>query len=200
MSSPSMSTPSVAPAHQELTSAERETARQFLKQTLNSAIGATRLLTEAQWNFKPSLEAWSIADILDHVVVVQDRVLGPRRELLATAPPPPAGRDCEAIDAIVINCFGTRLAKFQAPPLERLGLKPNELLDRLRLNYARLADYLDSTPDLRDHAADAPPLRAISKGVHEVMDGYQWILAAAAHTERHAKQMLEVIADEKFPA
>jgi hypothetical protein len=31
------------------------------------------------------------------------------------------------------------------------------------------------------------------------MDGYQWILAAAAHTERHAKQMLEVKADDDFP-
>jgi len=33
----------------------------------------------------------------------------------------------------------------------------------------------------------------------QVMDGYQWVLAAAAHTERHAKQMLEVIAEDTFP-
>ena len=29
--------------------------------------------------------------------------------------------------------------------------------------------------------------------------GYQWVLAAAAHTERHAKQMLEIRADDNFP-
>jgi hypothetical protein len=31
------------------------------------------------------------------------------------------------------------------------------------------------------------------------MDGYQWILAAAAHAERHTKQILEVIANAAFP-
>jgi hypothetical protein len=67
------------------------------------------------------------------------------------------------------------------------------------MNCTRLMDYVESTPGLRQRAAEAPPLKAISKGVHVVMDGYQWVLAAAAHTERHAKQMLEVIADDAFP-
>jgi len=31
-----------------------------------------------------------------------------------------------------------------------------------------------------------------------VIDGYQWILAASAHTERHTKQILEVRADPGF--
>jgi hypothetical protein len=32
------------------------------------------------------------------------------------------------------------------------------------------------------------------------MDGYQWVLATAAHTERHTKQILEVKSDPNFPA
>jgi hypothetical protein len=32
------------------------------------------------------------------------------------------------------------------------------------------------------------------------LDGYEWILAAAAHSERHTKQILEVKADPNFPA
>jgi hypothetical protein len=43
-------------------------------------------------------------------------------------------------------------------------------------------------------------MKVVSKGVFEVMDGYQWILAAAAHAERHAKQMLEVKANAAYPA
>jgi hypothetical protein len=31
------------------------------------------------------------------------------------------------------------------------------------------------------------------------MDGYRWILAAAAHAERHTKQILEVIGNAAFP-
>ena len=67
------------------------------------------------------------------------------------------------------------------------------------LLLAGLAASLES-PDLRQHAVEALPLKAISKGEYDKMDGYQWILAAAAHTERHTKQILEVRADANFPA
>jgi hypothetical protein len=66
-------------------------------------------------------------------------------------------------------------------------------------NYARLTELLES-PDLRQHMIEAPPIKAVSKGAFDSMDGYQWVLAAAAHTERHTKQILEVKADAKFPA
>ena len=49
------------------------------------------------------------------------------------------------------------------------------------------------------HWLEAPPLKAVTKGVHHSMDGYQWILAAAAHCDRHTKQILEVRADPNFP-
>jgi hypothetical protein len=73
------------------------------------------------------------------------------------------------------------------------------LLDRLKTNCRRLVKCLQTTRGLRQHATEAAPMKAVSKGTHELMDGYQWILAAAAHTERHAKQMLEVKADDDFP-
>ena len=47
---------------------------------------------------------------------------------------------------------------------------------------------------------ESPPLKAITKGALNSMDGYQWLLAAAAHTERHTKQILEVKANPNFPA
>jgi hypothetical protein len=191
----------VSTADQKLTPKELEQARLFLRQTLNAVIGVTKGLTEAQWTFKPSPDRWSIAENLDHIVIVQERVLGPVLEQLANAPAPPDGRDHEVVDAIVMNHFPTRLSKFPAPESVRPAdqIAPAELLQRLQWNYARLMDRLESTPGLRQHAGEAAPLKAVSKGAFEVMDGYQWILAAAAHTERHAKQMLEVIADANFP-
>ena len=35
--------------------------------------------------------------------------------------------------------------------------------------------------------------------VRAKLDGHQWIPVSAAHTERHTKQILEVIADSAFP-
>jgi len=133
--------------------------------------------------------------------MVQERVLGMLAQLSA-APPAPAGRDTQVVDALVIYQFPARLAKFTAPEFINPAkqIVPTELLDRLQTNCLRFSDALNSVPGLRDHVLEAPPLKAVSKGEHTVMDGYQWILAEAAHTERHAKQMLEVIACPGFPA
>ena len=194
-------TASVLASTSELTEQELEQARLFLQQTRNAVIGATKGLSEAQWTFKPAPGRWSIAENLDHMVIVQERVLGPILSQLASAPASWANRDYRAVDAIVIHQFPTRLVKFPAPEFVRPvdQIVPQELLDRLKTNYIRLMDYLESTPGLRQQAGEAGPLKAVSNGAYEVMDGYQWVLAAAAHTERHAKQMLEVMADDNFP-
>jgi len=191
----------VSPSEEWLTEPELEQARLFLQQTRNAVIGATKGLSEPQWRFKPAPDQWSIAENLDHIVNVQERVLGPILSQLESAPMPYANRDYKAVDAIVIHQFPTRLAKFPAPEFVRPidQIVPMELLDRLKTNCIRLMDYLESTPGLRQHTGEAAPLKAVSKGAYEVMDVYQWVLAAAAHTERHAKQMLEVRADDNFP-
>jgi hypothetical protein len=194
--------PAALSSDQKLTAQELNQARLFLQQTRDAVTGATKGLSEAQWKFKPSPDRWSIAENLDHIVIVQERVLGPILDQLSSAPAPPADLDHQLVDAIVVNHFSNRLTKFSAPEFVRPTeeIVPFELLSRLITNYARLTDCLESTPGLRQHALEAPPLKAVSKGAFELMDGYQWILAAAAHAERHTKQMLEVMADPGYPA
>ncbi len=188
-------------ADQMLTAQELDQARLFLQQTQSAIVGATKGLAEAQWNFKPSPDRWSIAENLDHIVTVQERVLGPILDQLAAAPAPPAGLDYQLVDTIVIHQFPTRLSKFPAPevvrPVDRIV--PVEVRNRLIANYAKLIHCLESRPGLRQHACPAPPIKAVSKGAFELLDGYQWILAAAAHTERHTKQILEVMAEPGYP-
>jgi hypothetical protein len=184
----------------ELTSPELDLARLYLEQTRDGVIGATKGLSPAQWNFKPAPDRWSIAEIVEHIVVVQEAVLGPVRDQLAKAAPPPV-RDNKVVDGIVIHQFPDRTIRVKAPeaiqPTHRWS--PDVAMERLVMNYVRLAEYLD-TPDLRNHAIDAIPLKIITHGDYEKMDGYQWILAAAAHAERHTKQILEVKAAPDFPS
>jgi len=184
-----------------LTAQELDQARRFLEQTKNAVIGVSKGLTEAQWAFKPAPDRWSIAEILAHIVMVQDRVLGPVLGQLADAPAPPPGLDCKVIDAILFNQFSNRLEKFSGPPsVHPTGeIVPAEFLARLAANCESLAARLESTPGLRQHSLESLPLRAVTKGAYDRMDGYQWILAAGAHTERHVKQILEVMADPGYP-
>ncbi len=184
-----------------LTSFEREQGHLHLSQTRDAALGSVTGLSETQWRFQPSPDRWSIAKILEHIVVVQERVLVFVRDHLPGGAPPPPDQNPQLVDTIVINQFPNRLTKAAAPEF----IQPSgdcmlaDVRNRLLTNTRRLAEYLETMPDLRDHVLDAPPLKFISKGEYTVMDGYQWILAASAHTERHTKQILEVKADPQFP-
>ncbi len=186
-----------------LTSLEIEQANRYLQQTRDGVIGAIKGLSEAQWRFKPAPDRWSIAETAEHVAFVQERVLGILRDQLLMGPKGNGDRKLKLhIDAIVINQFPNRLAKFPAP--EFLHPKGDcslpEVHDRVAANTLSFSECLESMPYLRDHVLESPPLKAVSKGEHVFMDGYQWLLAAAAHAERHTKQILEVKADSRFPA
>lgn len=177
-----------------------ERARLYIEEACTGVIGATKGLSPAQWNFKPAPDRWSIAGILEHMVIIQERVLGPVREQLADAPAA-AGQDGDEVDSIVQYRFPDRTVRFHAPdPVHpRGGFSPAALIDRLLENSSRLVQYVETAPDLREHAIDSPPLKAVTNGRYEKMDGYQWVLAAAAHTVRHTKQILEVKAAPGFP-
>jgi hypothetical protein len=190
-----------ATADETLTPAHLDRARLFLQQTQSGIEGAMKGLSEAQWTFKPAPDRWSIAEIVEHIAIVQERVLGQILPALADAPGPQSDYDREAVDSIVIHQFPTRLAKFSAPEfvLPKGGLEQAEALRRLAANYAGFAVYLASATDMRSHALESRPLAAVTNGKYTVMDGYQWVLAAAAHMERHTRQILEVKAELAFP-
>ena len=190
-----------AVADRTLTASELEQARLYFHQTRDGALGAIKGLSPAQWNFKPAADRWSIAQILEHVVVVQERVVERLRDQIPQAPPPPPDYDYKQVDAIVIHQFPARLSKLSAPEVAHPNGRwtTSEMLERLIANYDRFEISLESTPDLRAHVLEGPPLKAITQGQYPWMDGYHWLLAAAAHTERHTKQILEVKAAADFP-
>ncbi len=189
-----------ATALQKLSVEELQQARLFLDQTRNYVVGATKGLSEGQWTFKPAPEQWSIAENVDHIVTVHELVLGPILAQLANAPAGEA--DPKTVDAIIISQLSVRLAKFPVPEAARPSgqVSRQSALERLSTNYQRLLEVLETESGLRQHAIDSPPLKALTQGAYTQMDGYQWILAAAAHTERHTKQILEVKAHPGFPA
>jgi hypothetical protein len=177
-------------------------AATFLADTRDRLISAVQSLTPAQWTFKATPERWSIAEIVEHVAAAESffsqRVTVRLREHVATAPN--ADRRLTDDDLIaweqdpsaeVVVPGRASLAK--APPL----LMPSSASDA-RASLARFlaaradsAAFLESTRDARDRVAEHPALGPL--------DGYQWVLFMAAHSERHLKQIRGVIADPNFP-
>ena len=187
--------------YEELAPSRLEDCRRYLEEARDGAFSATAGLSEAQWNYRPASGGWSIAGIVEHMVVIQNFILGPIAQSLADAPPPSSYEEVEKIDGIVKKRVPDRSRKFSAPesvhPTGRWT--PSESLELLSANTVKLIDRLESTPGLRQHCVPSPPLNAITDGEYKLMDGYQWIVAAAGHTIRHTEQILEVKADPGFP-
>jgi hypothetical protein len=65
-------TGAAASSAQEVTSAERDRALQYLESTKKNMLEATEGLSQAQWNFKPTPDRWSVAQVMEHIAAPED--------------------------------------------------------------------------------------------------------------------------------
>ena len=82
---------------QEVTPAEKERTIQYLESTKKGVLDATRGLSDAQWNFKPGPDRWSIAQVMEHIAAAEDFIRGMVVEKVMLAPAVP-DRDVKKID------------------------------------------------------------------------------------------------------
>lgn len=179
---------------QSLSPEEIDKAVKYLEKTRDGVIEATKGLSEAQWNFKAGTNRWSVAECVEHIAAAEDLLMGMVRTNLMKAPARTEAVDVKELDAFVLKAIPDRTTKAQAPeplvPNNRFG-SPAKSLKHFEESRAKTIAFLKSTRDLRQHATDSP--------MGKKLDGYEWILFIAAHSERHTKQIDEVKADPNFP-
>ena len=187
-------TGAAAASAQEVTPAERDRALQYLESTKKNVLEATKGLSHAQWSFKPAPDRWSVAQVMEHIAAsedfIRDNLLTEKVMVLPSGPP---GRDLMKTDEAVMAMVPDRTHKAEAPgplvPSNRYG-SPDGSIKHFVESRATTEEYLRTTTGLRDHVMDGP----VGK-----MDGYEFVLFIAAHSERHLKQINEVKADPNFP-
>jgi hypothetical protein len=182
-----------AAAAQEVTQAEKERALQYLETTKKGVLDATKGLSEAQWNFKAGPDRWSVAQVMEHIAAAEDFIRGALKEKVMMAPAGEPGRDVKKTDEAVLAMVPDRTTKVQAPeplvPTNRFG-SPADSVKHFVESRATTEEFLKTTTGLRDHVTDSPMGK---------LDGYEFVLLIAAHSERHTKQISEVKADPNFP-
>jgi len=182
-----------AASAQEVTQAEKDKALQYLESTKKNVLEATKGLSEAQWNFKAGPDRWSVAQVVEHIAASEDFIRGMVVEKVMTAPAGEAGRDLKKTDDGVLAMVPDRTHKAQAPeplvPTNRFG-SPESSIKHFVESRATTEDFLKTATGLRDHVTDSPMGK---------LDGYEFVLLIAAHSERHTKQINEVKADLNFP-
>jgi hypothetical protein len=171
---------------------ELSEATRYLISTRDCLVEVLSCLSDPQWNFKPAADRWSIAETLEHVVVVEDRVHA-IIDQLPSAPGAEPDRVNSKVEQIILAQVPNRSPKFKAPPhvCPSQQWSPRETLARFLENRTRTLELLVEAPSLRGHVVPHP--------FFGPWDGYQWILAAAAHSARHTDQILEVKETPGFP-
>jgi hypothetical protein len=178
---------------QALTQQDIKLATDHLTKTRDAFLASTQGLSDAQWNFKPAPERWSVGEVAEHLAAAEDFLMGVVQDVMK-APPRPEPADVKEIDQFVLTAIADRTNKVTAPeplmPTRRFG-GMEATLKHFKESRARTLAFLADTKDLREHASDSP--------LGKKLDGYQWLLFISAHCERHTKQIDEVKADPNFP-
>ncbi|HTS12904.1 MAG TPA: DinB family protein [Candidatus Limnocylindrales bacterium] len=174
-----------------MTSAERERAVALLEETRERLLGTTRGLSPTQWQYKPALDQWSVAELVEHIAYVEGLTLiGIDRALQKE---PVSIQPSEEDDAFVKRITG-RVQRLTAPervvPSGRWALE--ELIPQFEAARKRSLEFAKTTEaPLRRHGFPHP--------FFGPLDCYQWLLLIPSHCERHRRQAEEVMGAAGFP-
>jgi hypothetical protein len=185
----------VAPIAQEISTQERDQVVKYLTSTRDQVVSESEQLTDAQWNFKTAPDRWSVGEVVEHLALAESFLFDMQQKTVS-GPEAPADRRAatKGKDETIMKVIPDRTQKAQAPePLQpgtRLGSRA-EVLAAFKERRAKTIAYASMTKDnLRSRVSDSPL---------GPVDAYQWLLFAAAHSDRHLAQLREVKADPKFP-
>lgn len=174
---------------------ERDRAMSHLHATRKLFLDAVAGLSDAQWNFKPSPERWSVAECAEHIALSEDSLFKMQQQVMKSPAAPEKKAAAKGKDELIPRILPDRSVKAQAPeflqPKHRWPDRES-LLAHFKESRDRNIAYIQTTDDdLRSHFMEHPLLKTI--------DAYQVMLLISAHSERHTAQINEVKADPNFP-
>lgn len=173
--------------HGILTNELRQTGQEFT----SSLAG----LSPEAWRFRSAPDRWTIGETAEHIALVESSILRLTGKL-AQHPLPEADRAAQkARDFMVTNAMFDRTTRRPAPesvrPTGRFS-DPLQASDAFATARAAIIEWLTTTElDLRGLAMPHPALG--------LLDGKQWMLFAAAHCQRHTRQILELKQAPGYP-
>ena len=186
-------TPAMGPT---ISPTERDKAVSELESSERVFLDSTRGLSEAQWNFKPGPDRWSVAECAEHIGVTEEMIFKMVTEQALKGPAEPQKRELVKLqDDQLVPMALDRSQKFKAPESiqpTRRWTSSAEITRHVLENRANTLAFVNTTDqDLRNHFLDHPVLKTL--------DTYQWMILISAHMRRHTAQILEVKADPNFP-
>jgi DinB superfamily len=175
---------------------ERQLVLDQLATSEASLLALVANLTPQQWTFRETPDRWSIAEILEHVIVFENFLKSVISRTLAEDAQPDKKPFAPAKEHHVFEIATNRTTKFTAREATRpTGRFPNptELITEFRKTRAETIAFVEQIDgDLRSHFFAHVALGDL--------DCYQWLVVLAQHGSRHALQIEQIKADPAYPA
>lgn len=172
-----------------MTDLERQRLLAHLEMTSSWLIDEVSVLTPAQLAFRRAPEEWSIAQVIDHLLVVSPIYWSDLQAAAKAAPQTGALRNSDA-DLLwygIDRGFREKAIPTEVPKGQFKDLAG--ALAEYRQHHDRLAKYIRTTDDdLRG--------RLVAR---QGSDAYQWALLISTHEQRHILQIREIKSHPKFP-
>jgi hypothetical protein len=186
---------SFTPRNAALSEKERTYADDLLAKTEQGVFNSLLGLSEAQLNFKPAPDRWSIAECVKHIAVTEMALWQMTDAALKQPANPEKRSEIKVTDEQVVQMLESREKKVKTfPTMEPQNTSYKSTPDALSSffdNRKKLMEFVMTTNDnMRDHVLTLP---------FGSFDSYQMVLFIAAHSNRHTQQIEEVKADPNYP-
>jgi hypothetical protein len=181
----------------EYSAEDRGAALAKLDESRRIAVVSVERVTQKQSTWTPDSNRWTILQVIEHLALAEDYLFGLLEKNLAEVKPLPDTDklpDPSQRDMMISRMMADRTHKAQAPadavPSGRFSNRDEAMAAFTKAREKTAAFVRTTKLDLRRYQISTPMGN---------LDGHQWILMMAAHTERHVKQIEEVMGNENYP-
>lgn len=180
---------------QTLTDDERTFVIEMLEANSKRFLEDIENISDQQWNYKPSLDSWSVAEVSEHITLSDGLLLSIAQRSLRSPADSIKANELAGKEKAVIDKLKDRTYKAQAPeslkPLHQFSTR-QELVEAFKQTREKTVYYVKTTNDsLKDHVVPHPLFGDLT--------AYQWLVMIPAHANRHVDQLDEVKALKDFP-
>lgn len=181
-------------AAETLTEQERKFATDQLSQSKEHFLKIIKDLTSEQLNFKPTPDVWSVAECAEHIAISENMIFSRVEEALKATPDAARRSEVKMTDDQVVQMITDRSYKVKTneafQPKNTFGSIEGTIKEFTSKRDQHIEFIDKTTDDLRNRIVVFP---------FTTLDSYQVIIFMAAHSERHTRQMEEVMAHPDFP-
>ncbi|MEN3331986.1 MAG: hypothetical protein V7641_1351 [Blastocatellia bacterium] len=179
-----------------MTADERAKVIKWLNETQQVYLDRLEHVSEAQWNWRPAPFRWTVGEVAEHIMLTETRLFAAVERALASPANPNWQAKTTGKDTFIERAVPNRGVRARAPlEIRPTGkLSREEVVRRYKELHARVLEFAQKTDaPLKAHTIEHP------MPVFNTLNAYDWLIYIPLHTERHNKQMAEVMAAPGYP-